>query len=393
MEAAGFEIAVCVEKNPAARKTLARNRPTWLHADPGDIHQWRPRDLVDLAGLRVGEAAMVVAGPPCQPFSKAGYWAHGDSRRLKDPRASTLDAFLDVVAYALPRVLLLENVKGIAFRGKDEAIAHIQRRLKQINDGRQTSYDLQVLHLNAADYGVPQTRERVFLIAERSGRHVKSPQPTHLPPCQATVRKTPAYITAWDAIGDVENGLGGRELRATGYWADLLPTIPEGWNYAWHTDRGGGVPLFGWRTRFWSFLLKLAKDRPSWTLSAEPGPATGPFHWRNRRLSVHELCRLQTFPDWFQPAGDLRHVQRQIGNATPPLLAEVLGSEIGRQFFGCSVRSALSFEIPRAAKCPVPESVEPVARKYLSLVGAHPAHPGPGRGPRARNARHQDEAK
>src|SRR3546814_15139025 len=60
-----------------------------------------------------------------------------------------------------------------------------------------------------------------------------------------------------------------------GKWADLLPSIPEGQNYLWHTERGGGIPLFGWRRRYWNFLLKLAKNKPSWTIQAQPGPATG----------------------------------------------------------------------------------------------------------------------
>ena len=55
--------------------------------------------------------------------------------------------------------------------------------------------------------------------------------------------------------------------------------------------------MFGWRTRYWNFMLKLAKSQPSWTIQASPGPSTGPFHWRNRKLSVKELSRLQTFPD------------------------------------------------------------------------------------------------
>ena len=83
--------------------------------------------------------------------------------------------------------------------------------------------------------------------------------------------------------------MGDSELPAArGGWADLLPSIPEGQNYLWHTDRGGGRPLFGYRRRFWSFLLKLSKHRPSWTLSAQPGPSTGPFHWTNRPLAVRE---------------------------------------------------------------------------------------------------------
>ena len=106
----------------------------------------------------------------------------------------------------------------------------------------------------------------------------------------------PAHRTTWDALADIEPN-PGEDLALRGKWGDLLASIPEGNNYLWHTDRGGGKPLFGWRRRYWSFLLKLAKSRPSWTIQAQPGPAIGPFHWANRRLSMRELCRLQTFPD------------------------------------------------------------------------------------------------
>ena len=95
-----------------------------------------------------------------------------------------------------------------------------------------------------------------------------------------------AHATAWDAIGEFSLRSKADELKVRGQWADLLPSIPEGENYLWYTARKGGLPLFGWRTRFWSFLLKLAKDRPSWTIQAQPGPAIGPFHWENRMLSV-----------------------------------------------------------------------------------------------------------
>ncbi len=75
------------------------------------------------------------------------------------------------------------------------------------------------------------------------------------------------------------------DLRLPGKWADLLPSVPAGKNYLYFTERGGGAPLFGWRQRYRHFLLKLLKEQPSWTLTAQPGPATGPFHWKSRRLA------------------------------------------------------------------------------------------------------------
>ena len=137
---------------------------------------------------------------------------------------------------------------------------------------------------------------------------------------------------AWDAIGHLSSAASDK-LIMSGKWADLLPTIPEGENYLFHTDRGGGVPIFGWRRRFWNFLLKLAKDKPSWTLTAQPGPATGPFHWDNRHLSAEELCALQTFPSDYQILGKRSDAQKQVGNAVPSALAELVALKMRARFF------------------------------------------------------------
>ena len=164
-------------------------------------------------------------------------------------------------------------------------------------------------------------------------------------------------------------------------WADLLPTIPEGQNYLWHTDRGGGQPLFGWRRRYWNFLLKLAKDRPAWTIQAQPGSATGPFHWRNRKLSMRELCRLQTFPDDVSLIGSRGDIQRMVGNAVPSLLAEVMAWEIRVQLLAAGRRPrAYKLLPPARGRAPAPEPVRALPAKFRPLIGTHEAHPGNGRG-------------
>jgi len=167
-----------------------------------------------------------------------------------------------------------------------------------------------------------------------------------------------------------------------GRWAGLLPSIPEGSNYLWHTPGKGGQPLFGWRTKYWSFLLKLAKGLPAWTVSASPGPAAGPFHWRNRLLSNRELCRLQTFPDSYSIAGNRRAVQRQVGNAVPPALAEFIGLEIRRQLLADSSAPPQASLVPkRRGRCPPAKPPRPVRAIYLDLIGDHKPHPGTGKGP------------
>ena len=382
-EAAGFETAVAVEMDPEACDTLRRNR-SWPVVER-DIHAVPTAEILRTAGLARGEADVVIGGPPCQPFSKSGYWARGDARRLDDPRAGTLDAFLRVVEESRPRALLLENVPGLAFAGKDEGLARILAGIAEINRRVGTAYRPFHFVLNAKDFGVPQDRSRFFLVAAREGAPFELPTPTHGDPeAPGGPGGVEPWRTAWDALGDLpaageepERG----ELAMRGKWAGLLPSIPEGRNYLWHTDRGGGLPLFGWRRRYWSFLLKLEKARPSWTLQAQPGPAVGPFHWTSRRLSRRELCRLQTFPDDVHVPGTRVAAQRQIGNAVPSLLAEVLGRAIRAQWLGRTIPAGAPKLLPPVrVPVPPPERRRPVPRRYRPLAGRHAAHPGTGRG-------------
>lgn len=115
------------------------------------------------------------------------------------------------------------------------------------------------------------------------------------------------------------------------------------------------MPLFGWRTRYWSFLLKLSKQRPSWTIQAQPGPAIGPFHWTSRKLSAQEMCRLQTFPDGLAFDCGRTDIQRMLGNAVPSLVTEVLAWQIRRQLFGHQRRkTAYQLLRPRQVQVPPP---------------------------------------
>ena len=220
------------------------------------------------------------------------------------------------------------------------------------------------------------------MIGARDGTTFKFPTPTHAQPSEqmTLLDRLPPPRTAWDALADV-GPEPGEDLDMRGAWADLLPSIPEGQNYLWHTDRGGGLPLFGWRQRYWSFLLKLSKGQPSWTIQAQPGPAIGPFHWANRRLSARELCRLQTFPDDVTITGNRTSVQKQIGNAVPSLMAEVVAREIRVQLLGLRpMRGAPKLLPIDRSPAPQPERVAKVPKKFRSLVGEHSAHPGTGKG-------------
>lgn len=386
-EAAGFETAVALEIDRDAVMTLKASRE-WRIIE-GDIHEVESSRILKEAGLRVGEAAVLIGGPPCQPFSKAAYWASGDSKRLDDPRADTLLAYMRVVRDTLPRVFVLENVHGIAYSGKEEGLELIFRITENINRERGTNYKPTWRVIDAVEYGVPQKRRRFFLIAEREGKEFEFMKPTHAPFYPTWSCTNPEcdnlapYATAWDAIGEIDLD-PSEDLRVKGKWADLLPSIPEGENYLYHTAKGGGLPLFGWRTRYWNFLLKLHKNRPAWTIPATPGPATGPFHWSNRLLSVKELAALQTFPTNVNFRGNRLSIQRQIGNAVPSLLAEVIARAIARQLLDVNLSQEPTLAVRPKRPIPDPEPVIPVPHKYLHLLGNHPEHPGTGKGPKGK---------
>jgi len=301
--------------------------------------------------------------------------------RLDDPRASTLDHYFRLVKELRPRAFLLENVHGISYSGKEEGFQFILKRIREINRAIGTDYRPRWRVLNAADFGVPQLRVRFFLVAFRDGQEFQFPDASHTDTAQAplfALTRKP-YTTAWDALGHIRPD-PAEKLAVGGKWADLLPSIPEGENYLWHTERKGGLPLFGWRTRYWCFLLKLAKNRPSWTIQAQPGSAVGPFHWLNRKLSWKELAALQTFPSTFRIRAPRVEIQRQLGNAVPSLLAEVLARGIVGQITRQNFSEPPRLRIEPAGIIPPPEPITDVPSEYLDLIGEHAAHPGTGKG-------------
>lgn len=370
LEAAGFENVACIEWDEIARRSLKANRgDRWNLLPIGDIEAVAasvgPRDL----GLAVGELDLLSGAPPCQPYSKAAQWVAGARQGLTDRRGQYLDDYLRLLGKFMPKVAVLENVRGFV-TGRTSALSHITGVLKSLEAAAGVNYSVEHRLLDAAEQGVPQHRVRAIVLLTRVDAQVTWPRASS-PRC------------AWDAIGTED--FDEPAPACLGKWAGLLPSIPEGENYLWHTNRGGGERLFGYRTRYWSFLLKLAKNAPSWTLPAQPGPATGPFHWENRPLRVQEMLRLQSFPpDWIVEGTSRADKVRQIGNATPPLLAEALGLCIAAHIRGEIVpRPPSRMVIPAQRPVPSPEKPAPVPAQYLNLVAAYPDHPGHGKGPGA----------
>jgi DNA (cytosine-5)-methyltransferase 1 len=324
-----LRVAVALDNDPIAVATLKANSPHVKVLD-ADILRTSTAEILRAAGLAREEPTLVIGGPPCTPFSKSGFWLEY-KRESRDPNASLLDEFARVVEDARPEAFVLENVQGLTYRTHATQLRRLLSRLHE------AGYNPQAKVLNAADYGVPQLRKRVFIVGRRDGQPFHFPDPTHTGWTEHSRSIDPhlqPFVTAGEVLKELLPGEPEPRELVNGQFAELAASIPPGQNYLWHTDRGGGEPVFRWRSRYWTFLLRLDPDRPATTLQAQPGPYVGPFHWENlpgpagrehaRRLRVTEMLRLMTFPDGYRLVGSRADIQRQLGNAVPVDLGKVV---------------------------------------------------------------------
>jgi len=332
IEQAGFRTVAAVEWDEDAADSMEKNAPSHfpelrevLRANlyplaTGSNDGITTRDILRSGGLSSrSRPDLLVGGPPCVAFSKSGFWLDW-KRDGVDPAASLLQAYTRVLAEARPRYFILENVYALTFDNKASRPAFT----RLLNEIEAAGYRFTWQVLNAADYGVPQARPRLFIVGCRKREKLPElPEPTHHGDWER--RKTTGGPLPHVTAGEVLDGLTTEpemEEVVRGQWGHLLPEIPPGENYLHFTEeRGHPDPIFKWRSRYWSFLLKLDPAKPSPTIQAQPGPNVGPFHWENRRLRVPELRRLFTFPDEFTFVGKRASIQAQVGNAVPPLLA------------------------------------------------------------------------
>ncbi|WP_081283607.1 DNA cytosine methyltransferase [Mycobacterium intracellulare] len=323
-EQAGFEVRAALEWDRDAAATMEKNFPQL--ASPviqKDIIHTPTAEILAAAGLRRDQRPdLLIGGPPCTPFSKSGFWLEWKREGL-DPDASLLQAYTRVLREARPRAFVLENVYALIYNNKASRPA-LTRLLREIDEA---GYACRIKLLNAADFGVPQLRPRVFIIGVPKGRPLPEfpfPIASHGGTWerQHTGHAETRHVTAGDALDGLVTDPEPGEVVG-GKYGHLLKDIPPGGNYLHYTkERGHLNPMFEWRSRYWSFLLKLDPERPAPTIQAQPGPNVGPFHWDNRRLRIPEIKRLFTFPDDFELVGTRASIQAQLGNSVPPLLAK-----------------------------------------------------------------------
>lgn len=321
VEQAGFRVVAAVEHDEDAALTMEKNfHGLASPVDRRDIREVTTREILRAGGLGARDRPdLLVGGPPCVAFSKSGFWLDW-KREGRDPAAGLLEAYTRVLREAKPRAFMLENVYALVYKNR-AARPHFERLLSEIDAA---GYRCRWEVLNAADFGVPQLRPRVFVVGTRKReRPPELPHPKHGGEWEGRLigNHQRAHVTTGKALSGLKcDPEPGEEVA--GKWGHLLPDVPPGDNYLFYTaKRGHPRPVFEWRSRYWSFLLKLDSARPSPTIQAQPGPYVGPFHWESRRLRVPELKRLFTFPDDFAFVGSRRSIQSQIGNSVPPLLA------------------------------------------------------------------------
>ena len=236
------------------------------------------------------KAAVIIGGPPCQPFSVGGH-----QLGLEDSRDG-FPTFISTVKRYRPQLALFENVRGMLFRNKvyfEEIVEALQ----------ELDYIVEWRILNAADYGVPQKRERLFCVAHKGGW--EWPEKTHFS----------APYTAGEALGELA-------FSVTQNSKFLTPSMDE-------------------YVKKYEIASKCVKPRdvhlntPCRTVTCRNlAGATGDMlrirlpDGRRRRLTVREAARLQSFPDWFEFQGSENSQFNQIGNAVPPLLAKALARSV-----------------------------------------------------------------
>ncbi len=266
---------------------------------------------------------IVIGGPPCPPYSQTRHYLVGKVGGFKDEKAGfAVPEYFRAIEEIRPKAFLFENVDGFTFKTYEEPMAFLKERSEALG------YNIAFKVINAANYGVPQTRKRFICVG------LKKELGTFVFPKETHSEKGENGMIPWVTCGDVMSDLDTiteeeKKQRPGSKDYELLVQIPPGDNYLFFTEkRGHPNPLFKWKSRYWTFLLKLTPNRPSWTIQASFSNNQGPFHWRNRFLRIEEIKRIQTFDDEYKLAGDFKEQWRQVGNAVPAKLAYVLAEEI-----------------------------------------------------------------
>ena len=324
VEKAGGKIRACVEMNKWAAETIRKN--TKIPVIEKDINEVTTEEILEVSGLKKEEVFMVVGGPPCQPFSSAG-----KQKGLSDFRANTMVRYLNIVEEIHPKFFIMENVRGL-LSAKLQAVPEEFSEYEEIkdeegsvlyflkNEFEKYGYTISFALFNAANYGVPQKRERMIIFGHRGKERIPLPRPTH------SEKGDILGTLPWKTLGEALEGLpplkegecGKLQKKQLKY----LPYLKEGENWKdlpkelMEEAMGASYKLGGGKT---GFYRRLSFSKPSPTLLTSPiMQATLLAHPTELRpLSIREYARIQEFPDNWELKGSLTEMYKQVGNAVP----------------------------------------------------------------------------
>lgn len=353
LEKAGFEFRLACEFDTACQKTIKLNRPNIPLI--GNVLDYSANDIRKIAGIDDRDIDLIAGGPPCQAFSTAGA-----RKGFDDARGNVFLSYIDLLVELHPKYAVIENVRGLLSAklnnipvdekhpelwmpvlGKPGgALLYILEKLRK--GGYTVSFNL----YNAANFGVPQIRERVVMICYRGNKKV----PYLLPCCSndpkwglpkwKTFREAVAGLDQCHHIEFPEKRLKYFRMLGPGqYWKDLPKDVQP-------IAMGKSFLLGGGKT---GFYRRLAWDKPCCTLVTSPTmPATDICHPEEARpLSIEEYKRIQMFPDDWKLYGNLNKQYKQVGNAVPVLLGKAIGDAVLRHMHGEEINPPKGFPFSR----------------------------------------------
>ncbi len=307
----------------------------------GDIRRITGKALLDHAGVSRGDVDIVVGCPPCQGFSSLTRTR--ETGRDHDPRNLLLSVFADRISEIRPSAVIFENVGGLAHPRFRRRLSGFLSKLSTLD------YCAEWSLVNCADYGIPQIRKRVIVIAVLRDhlRHRVGliPNPTHAAPSVAHERRLPTWRTVWHAIGDLPPLRSGEtdsfilNHDVPRYRAEtmrIISSIPKNGGdrrslprHLWlkcHKDLekggvGGAASVYG--------RLSWVKPAPTITTRCT-NPSSGRFihPQQNRGMSLREAMRMQSIPDGCYLKGSRGKLSIQVGNAVPTRLMELIGNHV-----------------------------------------------------------------
>lgn len=336
MRSAGIECLGGTDIWDIAGATFKINLPE-IPFTRGDVTKVSPQELLDQLNVDASDINLIVGGPPCQGFSTVG------KRLVEDPRNSLWKHYLLVVRHVRPAYVLIENVEGLNVMQGGKVRDGIIESFADIG------YRMKSTVLVSANFGVPQLRKRiVFLGWLPNLAEPMYPQASH---------RQDSWVTVADAIGDLPPLNSGEEARAyttlatTHYQRMLRGTCKTLHNHAAanhphhlveiisHIPDGGNrksIPdHLQPRSGFHNSYARLASAKPAIAVTSnmrKPSSARATHPTQHRGLTVREGLRLQGFPDWFEVTGSRTSQYLQVGNAVPPILAQVLGQQLVAAF-------------------------------------------------------------